>query len=50
MKPLRERSSHLDITEVVIPFELRDAGDPQAAEGKWRHNPERSHDRGAYAG
>jgi hypothetical protein len=40
MKPARERSSHLNVGEVVIPFEFCNSGNPSPTEGKWRRQKE----------
>jgi len=42
MQPASERSLHLHIREVMVPFEFGDSSNPSAAQGKWGCYPKRS--------
>jgi hypothetical protein len=50
MMPSFERPFLLHVGEIVVPFELGDAGDPLCAQGQKRKQAERSHNDRANAG
>jgi hypothetical protein len=48
--PAMEGAFGLNVSEIVVPFELDDAGDPCGAEGEMRDDTKRSVDFGADTG